>query len=196
MLDDRSWPTMVTNSHGVDILAAWGPRTAGQDSPLNFDRLLGFAKKRYDIVIVDLPEVVDRVTEAVSYHSKNMFVVSTPEPICMEVARRRLRQLEARGTKASARRVILNRVLQHPATVDVEEYEKIMSGKIAAVLPNDYAVIQESIGGTKAVSLDSLARQSLSHTGRFASRKRDPPRAPRQYLRRFAEESVLAEKTH
>ena len=156
MLDDRSWPAMVTNSHGVDILAAWGPRTAGQDSPLNFDRLLGFVKKRYDIVIVDLPEVVDRVTEAVSYHSKNMFVVSTPEPICMEVARRRLRQLEARGTKASARRVILNRVLQHPATVEVEEYERAMSGKIAAVLPNDYAVIQESIAGTGSVSLDSL----------------------------------------
>ena len=156
MLDDRSWLTMVTNTHGVDILAAWGPRTAGQDSPLNFDRLLGFAKKRYDIVIVDLPEVVDRVTEAVSYHAKNMFVVSTPEPICMEVARRRLRQLEARGTKAAARRVILNRVLQHPATVEVEEYEKVMSGKIAAVLPNDYAVIQESIAGTKSVSLDSL----------------------------------------
>jgi len=156
MLDDRSWPTMVTNSHGVDILAAWGPRTAGQDSPLNFDRLLAFAKKRYDIVIVDLPEVVDRVTEAVSYHSKNMFVVCTPEPICMEVARRRLRQLETRGTKASARRVILNRVLQHPATVEVEEYEKVMSGKIAAVLPNDYAVIQESIAGTSSVSLDSL----------------------------------------
>ena len=156
LLDDRSWPTMITNTHGIDILAAWGPRTAGQDSPLNFDRLLGFVKKRYDIVIVDLPEVVDRVTEAVSYHSKNMFVVTTPEPICMEVARRRLRQLEARGTKASARRVILNRVLQHPATVELEDYEKAISGKIAAVLPNDYAVIQESIAGTGPVSLDSL----------------------------------------
>ena len=31
-----------------------------------------------------------------------------------------------------------------------------MSGKIAAVLPNDYAVIQESIAGTSSVSLDSL----------------------------------------
>jgi len=38
----------------------------------------------------------------------------------------------------------------------VEEYEKVMSGKIAAVLPNDYAVIQESIAGTSSVSLDSL----------------------------------------
>jgi len=99
---------------------------------------------------------VDRVTEAVSYHAKNMFVVTTPEPICMEVARRRLRQLEARGAKASVRRVILNRVLQHPATVEVEEYEKATSGKIAAVLPNDYGAIQESIAGTSSVSLDSL----------------------------------------
>jgi len=156
LLDDRSWPTMVSNSHGVDILAAWGARTAGQDSPLNFDRLLGFAKQRYDIVIVDLPEVVDRVTEAVSYHSRNMFVVTTPEPICLEVARRRLRQLEARGAKASARRVILNRVLVHPATVDIAEYENATGGKIAAVLPNDYAMIQASIAGTGPVSIDSL----------------------------------------
>ncbi len=177
-LDERSWPALVTNTHGVDILAAWGPRTAGQDSPLKFDRLLGFAKKRYDIVIVDLPVVVDRVTEAVSYHAKNMFVVSTPEPICMEVARRRLRQLEAHGTKSSARRVILNRVLQHPATVEVEEYEKVMSGKIAAVLPNDYAVIQESIAGTGPVSLNSLLGKAyLSLAGSLAGQEMplDPP---------------------
>lgn len=178
MLDERSWPGMVTKSHGIDILAAWGPRTAGQDSPLNFDRLLGFAKKRYDVVIVDLPEVVDRVTEAVSYHSKNMFVVSTPEPICMEVARRRLRQLDARGAKASVRRVILNRVLVHPATVEVEEYERVMSGKIAAVLPNDYAVIQESIAGTGPVSLDSLLGKAyLALAGSLAGQEMplEPP---------------------
>ncbi len=156
MLNDRSWPSMVTNTHGVDLLAAWGPRTASQDSPLKFDRLISFAGSRYDIVIVDLPVIVDRVTEAVSYHAKNMFVVSTPEPICMEVARRRLRQLEAHGVKSTARRVILNRVLEHPATVQVEDYEKAISGKIAAVLPNNYAVIQESIAGTGPVSLDSL----------------------------------------
>ena len=180
LLDDRSWPAMVTNTHGIDILAAWGPRTAGQDSPLKFDRLLSFAKKRYDVVIVDLPVVVDRVTEAVSYHAKNMFVVSTPEPICMEVARRRLRQLEAHGVKSTARRVILNRVLEHPATVEVEEYERVISGKIAAVLPNDYAVIQESIAGTGPVSLDSLLGKAyLALAGSLAGQ--EMPLAPPKF---------------
>ncbi len=155
-LEDRSWATMVTTCHGIDILTAWGPRTTGQDSALNFDRLFNFAKRRYDTVIVDLPVVVDHVAEAVSYHSKNMFVLTTPEPVFLDVERRRLPQLDSRGTKASARRVVLNRVLQHPSTVTVEEYEHAIAGKIAAVLPNDYPMIQQSIAGTGPVSLDSL----------------------------------------
>ena len=178
LLDDRSWPRMVTNSHGVDILAAWGARTAGQDSPLNFDRLLAFAKQRYDTVLVDLPVVVDHITEAVSYHSRNMFVVSTPEPICMDVARRRLRQLQTRGAKATARQVILNRVLEHPTLVDVEEYGRAVGGRIAAVLPNDYSVIQESIAGTGPVSLDSLLGKAyLALAGSIAGQERplEPP---------------------
>lgn len=177
-LDDRSWPSLVTNSHGVDILAAWGAHTAGQDSPLNFDRLLSFAKQRYDTVIVDLPVRVDHVTEAVSYHSRNMFVVSTPESICMDVARRRLRQLETRGTKTTARQVILNRVLEHPTMVDVEEYKRGIGGRIAAVLPNDYAAIQESIAGTGPVSLDCLLGKAyLALAGSIAGQERplDPP---------------------
>jgi pilus assembly protein CpaE len=181
-LDDRSWPAMVTNTHGVDILAAWGARTVGQESPLNFDRLLSFAKQRYDTVIVDLPVIVDRVTEAVSYHSQNMFVVATPEPICLDVARRRLRQLETRGAKASARRVILNRVLEHPTNVDVAKYERATGGKIAAVLPNDYPVIQQSIAGTGPVSLDSLLGKAyLALAGSIAGQERplDPPELER-----------------
>jgi septum formation inhibitor-activating ATPase MinD len=61
--------------------------------------------------------------------------------------------------------------------VDVEEYEKMMSGKIAAVLPNDYAVIQESIAGTSSVSLDSLLGKAyLALAGSLAGQ--DIPLAP------------------
>jgi Flp pilus assembly CpaE family ATPase len=178
VLDDRSWPAMVTNTHGVDILAAWGARTAGQESPLSFDRLLSFAKKRYDTVLVDLPVIVDRMTEAVSYHSTNMFVVATPESICIDVARRRLRQLEARGAKSSSRRVILNRVLEHPTNVDVAEYERAIGAKIAAVLPNDYSVIQQSIAGTGPVNLESLLGKAyLALAGSIAGQEMplEPP---------------------
>ena len=40
---------------------------------------------------------------------------------------------KSRGAKQSVRRVILNRVLEHPATMNVEEYEHTVGGKIAAV---------------------------------------------------------------
>jgi pilus assembly protein CpaE len=182
MLDDRSWSAMVTRIHGIDILSAWGARTASQESPLSFDRLLRFAKQRYDNVLVDLPVIVNRVSEAVSYQSKNMFVIATPEPICLDVARRRLRQLESRGAKASARRVILNRVVEHPAKVDVAEYERAIGGKIAAVLPNDYPAIQQSIAGSCPVSLDSLLGKAyLALAGSIAGQERplDPPDSAR-----------------
>jgi septum formation inhibitor-activating ATPase MinD len=46
--------------------------------------------------------------------------------------------------------------LQHPATIDLDEYEHALGAKIAAVLPNDYSAIQQSIAGTGPVRLDSL----------------------------------------
>ena len=96
----------------------------------------------------------------------------------MDVAKRRLRQLQTRGTKTTARQVILNRVLEHPTMVDVEEYGRSIGGRIAAVLPNDYAAIQESIAGTGPVSLDSLLGKAyLALAGSIAGQERplEPP---------------------
>ena len=142
---------MVTRRHEIDILAAWGAHSAAQESPLNFDRLLNFARRRYDFVLVDLPVIVDRVAEVVSYHARNMYVVSTPEPICMDVARRRLRQLEAHGARASTLGVILNRVPGNPAHLDLEQHARVVGGRISGVLPNDYIRVQLAIAGEKPV---------------------------------------------
>jgi len=155
-LDESSWGGMIAKRHGIDVLAAWGPRTAGQDSSLKFDRLLAFAKQRYDVVLVDLPVVVDRVTEAVGYQAERVYVVSTPERICMDVARRRLRQLETCGTRPNTLGVILNRVLGHPAEVDIQEHERAIGGKIYGVLPNDYLRLQAAIAAEGPVDPKSL----------------------------------------
>jgi Flp pilus assembly CpaE family ATPase len=151
-LDERTWTSMVTKRHGIDILAAWGARSAGQDSPLNFDRLLGFVRQRYDNIIVDLPVVVDRVAEVVSYHAKGMFVVSTPEPICMDVARRRLRQLEAHGARSSTLGVVLNRV---SSELNMTDCGRLLGGNICGVLPNDYKRVQEAMAAEKPVDPSS-----------------------------------------
>jgi hypothetical protein len=68
---------------------------------------------------VDLSEVGNQrfLPEVLGCQAQRMYVVSTPEPICMDVARRRLRQLETWGTRQNTLGVILNRVLGHPARV-------------------------------------------------------------------------------
>ena len=54
-------------------------------------------------------------------------------------------------------------------------------GKIAAVLPNDYAVIQESIAGTGPVSLDSLLGKAyLALAGSLAGHEM-PLEAPHRF---------------
>ena len=76
-LDYSSWTHCVVNKLGIDLLLA--DRSKPFPSWSSYLHLLQFVKSRYDLIVVDLPEVVNDATAEIVRRSKYIFTVCTPE---------------------------------------------------------------------------------------------------------------------
>jgi len=147
------------------VLAASGAQPATTASQFSYFRLLSFAQRRYDYIIVDFPGVIAEPAEPLLSRSKAIYVVCTPERTSLALARRRLYQLELRGERDSTLAVILNRYDLGPYSKDA--MEKAVGHKIAEQLPNDSHAVQTAVASGGFV--DPTTRLGKSYTA-FAGR--------------------------
>ena len=110
-LSDERWKQLATRLDGIDVLPSVSQQGVRQVSPWAYHRLLAFARSRYDLVICDLPEVVNEATEVVVRAAKAVLVVTTPSMPSLHLAARRRHDLEKRGVGASNVKYVLNRKL-------------------------------------------------------------------------------------
>ena len=141
-LTDESWSEMVTHTGGIDVLSSVSRLGVRQVSPWGYQRLLSFVRSRYDVVIADLPEVVNNATEVVVRASQATFVVTAPSTPSLFLAARRRYDLETRGVGAAKVKFIVNRKSLDQA-IPREAGWAIDAEKIAAI-PVDPALIDAS----------------------------------------------------
>ena len=141
-LDYSLWTGCVVSRVGVDFLMATRSRPLPAWS--NYHHLLEYTKARYDFTLVDLPEVVNEATAEIFRRAKYIFVVCTPELPALTLAKRRCKDLEARGIPEDRIGIIVNRC--QPVDAEASEamiQEKLQHG-VAAVFPNDYPTVQRA----------------------------------------------------
>jgi MinD-like ATPase involved in chromosome partitioning or flagellar assembly len=141
-LTDESWNEMVTHTGGLDVLSSVSRLGVRAVSPWGYQRLLSFVRSRYDIVIADLPEVVDNATEVVARAAQAVFVVTAPSSPSLYLAARRRYELEARGVPAAKVKYIVNRKPADRA-IPREAGWVIDAEKIAAI-PADPSLVDAS----------------------------------------------------
>lgn len=159
-LDDKNWPQSVTNTQGFDLLPAPTSAHRVHLQQWSYRRLLSFARLRYDILIADLPEVVNDATEAIVAESRNIYVVCTPDKASVLLARRRIYGLEAHGAKANQVAVVLNRHAK--ADAPVERIAESIGQPISFVVPNDYCAVQKASQNIRPVGRLSPLAQAIS----------------------------------
>jgi Flp pilus assembly CpaE family ATPase len=174
-LTHESWSRMVTRVDGLDVLATSGAKCSLSASQFSYFRLVNFAQRHYDDIIVDLPGVVDEAAEPLLTHSRGIYLVCTPEVASLALARRRFRQLEMRGVRDSVLGVILNRYDQ--THLSKERIAEVVGHPIAVQLPNDYQAVKESIESGGFVDPDTELGKAYA---RFAASLAglDPQRLP------------------
>jgi MinD-like ATPase involved in chromosome partitioning or flagellar assembly len=154
-LSDDNWGEMVTRTGGIDVLSSVSRLGVRKVSPWGYQRLLSFVRSRYDIVIGDLPEVVDDASEVVARAAQAVFVVTAPSNPSLCLATRRRYDLEARGIGAGKVKYIINRKAPHRA-VPREAGWAIDAEKIAAV-PIDASLLDASEIQMELVNSATLA---------------------------------------
>jgi MinD-like ATPase involved in chromosome partitioning or flagellar assembly len=141
-LTDESWNDMVTHIGGIDVLSSVSRLGVRRVSPWGYQRLLSFVRGRYDVIIGDLPEVVNDATEVVARAAQTVFVVTAPSSPSLYLAARRRYDLEARGVAASKVKYIVNRKAFDRA-IPREAGWAIDAEKIAAI-PADPSLVDAS----------------------------------------------------
>ncbi len=148
-LDNISWQRYVSTVGGVDFLFTNTAVKEPVPSWTHYFQLLRFAVPKYDLVLVDLPEVVNAATVEIVRRANATFVVSTPEFAALQLSRQRCRELHRWDIDPSRVRLLLNR--GHKNDLGPQDAERIVELPVAMTFPNDYRAVQRATANTSYI---------------------------------------------
>ncbi len=160
-----TWQRSITQAGGVDFLLTNTAVKEPVPSWTNYFHLLRFAVSKYDLVMVDLPEVVNTATAEAVRRARAVYVVSTPEFTSLKLAQQRSRELENWGVDRERIQALLNR--GHKNDMNAKDAEKILERPVAATLPNDYKGMRKAMTNGCFVETRSDLGQAYLAFGRM-----------------------------
>ena len=154
-LTDETWKRLTTRLNGIDLLPSASHLGVRQVSRWAYQRLLAFARTRYDLIICDLPEVVNEATEVVVRAAKAVLVVTTPSVPSIRLAARRRSDLEQRGVGTAKVKYIVSRRLDGQM-ISSAAGEEIKASQIADI-PVDENLYDASEFNPQAAKSETVA---------------------------------------
>lgn len=142
-LDEDIWRQFVHRLGRLDVARAGKPAADLRLEPVQIASLLRFAKRRYRVVCADLPGTLDADSLVVLRESTRIFLVATPEPLSLYMAREDMQALDQMGLGDRVG-VVLNRY-SPKAGREPEVAARTIGAPVAAVIPNDYRSTQYAI---------------------------------------------------
>ena len=135
--------------------------------------LCAFWRERYEVVVLDLPDVRAAADCGFTSQADLILLVTTNELAALQATRRSLRYLDAGAGDHTKLRLILNR--HTPVTgFKREEVNTALAMQPFAILGNDYAAIQAALLDGKPVPKDSRFGESVQALCRQLSHKSVP----------------------
>ena len=89
-LDDRKWAALIYKAHDFDLLPMPTIKADAEVSQWEYRRVLTYARSRYEVIVVDLPEIPGPATEAIVGQAKSIYLVTTPDKIGRASCRERV----------------------------------------------------------------------------------------------------------
>ncbi len=166
----------VTGKHGVDFLLSTRALDAEPPEWVHYFRLLNFVRGDYDLVLADLPELINPATVELVRRSKQVFPVCTSELPSLKLALQRLEELGRLSVEAERIGIVVNRAAK--GTPKTEEIEQTLGRRVAFGFPNDYRAVSESILEAAPLSPDApLARAFTEFAASLAGVENQRPGA-------------------
>lgn len=158
-LDEGIWRQFVHRLGRLDVARAGKPAADARLEPVQVASLLRFARRRYKVVCADLPGTFDPESMVVLREASRIFLVTTPEPLSLYMAREDMQALDQLGLGGRVE-VILNRY-SPKAGREPELVSRTIGAPVAAVVPNDYRSTQYAIRTGQPMASTSPAGSAL-----------------------------------
>ena len=152
-LDQFHWVQSVLPVHGVDYLLSSRSLDSAPPEWLHYYQLLNFARKHYDTVLVDLPELVNPATVEIVRRSAMVFPVCTTEIPSLRLTQHRCNELTRWGVPEERIGILLNR--WHRSDPAPAELARIIQKPVLKSFPNDYPAVRAAVAAGSSVPFDS-----------------------------------------
>ncbi|MCC7496372.1 MAG: hypothetical protein IT160_02265 [Bryobacterales bacterium] len=190
-LDSDIWRQMVARYQRLDLIASGRSDPSRHLEPSHMRHLLGYARRRYDVICMDVPNLTQVMIETLAAASK-IFIVCTPETHSLFLAREKHRFLASHDLDSRVE-FILNR-LHRSARFATADCEQLLGQTIHTALPNDYQRVHRAIRDGAPVDEHSPLGKAFHG---FATRLMAPERvhAPSGQSSRFLQHFCVTPRT-
>lgn len=169
-LDEHLWPQLVTKVGKLDLLAAGKLDPQSRIEPAQIRQILGFARRFYKIMCIDLSGNMEKFSIEVMQEAKRIFVVATPEIPSLHLARKKIQLLQTMDLGERVH-VLLNRAGKR-AIITTEQIQQLLGTPVYMEFPNDYRGVHVALTMGKEVESDSdLGKQFQKLAYNVADRK-------------------------
>ena len=163
-MDPLTWSACVSSVHKIDVLLSCRATMDPLPGWELFYALLRFIRPRYDLIIADLPELVNPGTSEIVRRAQQIFLVCTQEMLALKMAELRRKELLSWGVPESRLSLLVNR--WDKRETGAAEIEQIVGQPIAGKFPNDYLNVRAAtIGGRPVSGATGLGRSFKEFAG-------------------------------
>lgn len=167
------WPQHICRKDDIDFLVTDRDRRMSRPEWHSYHHLLTFLSRRYDHVILDLPELVNDATAEAVRSASMVYVMTTPEVLSLALAKERLADLEFAQVGRSRIRILVNR--RHPDDPSSQHISEFLGCPVGAVFPDDYRAANAATTAQSFVATNThLGKSYLSFAEMLAGKKPSP----------------------
>ena len=161
-----SWRDLVANYGDVDLLHSGPFEPAVRVQPGDGEALLSFAKGQYRSVCLDLSGSFEPHSLELMDAAQTVYVVCTPEPASLMLAREKVSWLRDRGCGGTVK-LLLNRHCRK--SMPIEQIEETVGIVVDFTFPNDFNSVARSVLQSAPVpAMSDLGRQCHAFARRLA----------------------------
>jgi pilus assembly protein CpaE len=169
-LDEELWNRLVTKVGSLHVLTAGRLNPGHRIDPAYLQPLMGFARRNYDVVAVDLSGMMERFSIELMSETSRVFLVCTPEIPSLHLASQKLRYLNSLELGGRVE-VVMNRAEKSQVLSDAE-MERLLGAPVRWTIPNDYARVHKAMmagqmvepGSKLGKAFEELARSLAAET--------------------------------
>lgn len=159
-LDPGTWSALVTQTGGIDVLAAPDLPFASEFDATGLHEVLEYSRMMYDWVVIDMPSVFHPHSLLGLSEVDSALLVSTAELVSLHMARRAVGLLSQLGFGRDRFHMVVNR-LERGGGLSVSDMEKIFGCPVLATLPEDLHPVHRTVTRVEALGGDCELGRAL-----------------------------------